>query len=339
MADKRERILYIIGNGFDRCHGLDTSTERFKEILRRQEIYNENDTAQEVFECYGVLWGDYESCLANIDLEAIEENQMIAPDYMSDHEYDRDGGIFNMEQYTESLYQAVQKSLEIMVDNANQMLAEIKPPLRNFLTIGDAVINFNYTSTLEELYNIPENIRVYHIHGFRKNGEKLLIGYNHGMSAEEYDNKYFDKDAIEKLQMQIRELESNETLTDNDRRDELIYWNSCYDELTSDRDYYVDKQREMVFQFYQSLKKEIQIDRLARLIKECGKIDEIIVMGHSMSDVDGDYMELIEQLVNPLEWRISQFENSPSQEDVREYSFAKKIQFYDLLKEFSSEII
>lgn len=95
----------------------------------------------------------------------------------------------------------------------------------------------------------------------------------------------------------------------------------------------------MVFQFYQSLKKEMQIDRLTRFIKECGKIDKIVVMGHSMSDVDGDYMELIEQLVNPLEWRISQFKNSPSQEDIREYSFAKKLHFYDLLKEFSSKTI
>ena len=114
MYGEEKGTLYVLGNGFDCCHNLNTSPERFLEILKTKDIYNETETAEIVFKRYNVLWGDYESCLADIDLELIADEQMIVPDYLSDHEYDRDSGIFNMEQYTESLHQAIQDSLETM---------------------------------------------------------------------------------------------------------------------------------------------------------------------------------------------------------------------------------
>ena len=327
--------LYVLGNGFDICHGLDTSPERFLEILKSKEIYNETETAKIVFARYNVLWSDYESCLADIDLEEIAEEQMIAPDYLSDHEYDRDGGIFNMEQYTESLSWAIQESLELMVDNANRALVYKRPALRNFLNPNDAVLSFNYTSTLEQLYFIPENVQVCHIHGFRDNGEHLLFGFRDGISEEEYYNKYFDKDVIEKMQKQIKDIQEDDTLTEDEKESESQYWHMCLDNLTGHRNFYIDTQREVVYQFYQSLKKEIQIDKIRKFLENCKGIERVVVMGHSMSSVDGDYMEVIEEILRPCEWRISQYKNNPSAAGVREYSFAKKVRFYDLYDDFS----
>lgn len=335
MERTKNGTLYILGNGFDSCHGLDTSPQRFLEILKTKGIYNETETADIVFERYNVLWGDYESCLANIDLELIAEEQMIAPDYLSDHEYDRDGGICNMEQYTESLRWAIQESLEIMVDNANRKLVHREPVLRRFLNSNDAVLSFNYTSTLEQLYDIPYGVPVCHIHGFREWGERLLLGFRDGISAEDYYNHFFDRDAIEKIQKQIKNIQEDNALSEEEKESELEYWYVCYDNLTGDRDYYIDTQREVIFQFYQSLKKEIQISRLIEFLKKCGKIQRVVVMGHSMSSVDGDYMEVIEKILCPWEWRISQYFNTPSEESIREYSFAKKVQFYDLYNDFS----
>lgn len=332
-----DKILYILGNGFDCCHGLDTGVDRFKEILQTQEIYNETESAEVIFEGYGVLWGDYEACLAEIDLNMIEENQMIAPDYMSDHEYDRDGGIYNMEQYTKSLHHAVQESLSIMVEKANDELNEKKAILKDFLNSGDAVLSFNYTSTLEQLYTIPANVSICHIHGYHEYGEELLLGYSVGMSTEEFNNRYFNKDELEMLQQKIEEVESDDTLTSKEKEEELLYWNTCYDNATSGRDYYIDSQREKIFGFYQSLKKEIQIDKLRAFLNSVGEINEIVVMGHSMSQVDSDYMKLIEEMINPSEWRISQFKGEPSTACISEYSFAKKAKFYNLYNEYSKD--
>ena len=43
--------------------------------------------------------------------------------------------------------------------------------------------------------------------------------------------------------------------------------------MTRDRDYYIDAQYEVVFGFYQSLKKEIQTERLKDFLGKCEKID------------------------------------------------------------------
>lgn len=335
MKGTGEGTLYILGNGFDCCHELDTSTERFLEILRTKDVYNETETAEMIFRRYNVLWGDYESCLADIDLELIAEENLIEPDYFSDHEYDRDGGIYNMEMYTESLRWAIKESLETMVDNANHKLKHSKPVLIEFLNSNDAVISFNYTSTLEQLYNIPNEVPVCHIHGFREKGEFLLFGFRDGISEEEYYNKFIDKSVIKQIQEKIQEIQEDDTMSEEDKEWDLQYWYRCYDEATGDSDFYIDMQRDAVFQFYQLLRKEIQIEKLKEFLGKCTGIKRIIVMGHSMSDVDSEYMELIEKVLCPVEWRISQYNNNPSLESISEYSFASKIRFYDLYMDFA----
>ena len=337
MKEDTKGTRYVLGNGFDRFHGLDTSPDTFLEILKNEDIYNETETAEIVFKRYNVLWGDYESCLADIDLEQIVDDQMIAPDYLSDHEYDRDSGIFNMEQYTESLRGAVQNSLKIMVDNANKELAVKTPLLIDFLKDNDAVLSFNYTSTLERLYDAPIGVPICHIHGFREYGEPLLLGYRNGITEEEYYNRVFDRETIEKVQNQIEEIQNDDLLSECEKEQELLYWYSVYDEVTRDRDYYIDTQYEVVYGFYQSLKKEVQIDQLRDFLKECGKIERVVVMGHSMSSVDSEYMEAIEETLIPTEWRISQYQDDPSWKSVKEYSFSGKISFYDLVNEFARE--
>ena len=330
MDTYKEGTLYILGNGFDTLHGLDTSVNQFVEILKTKDIYGETETADVVFERYNVLWGDYESCLADIDLDLIAEEEMMAPDYLSDYERDRNAGIYHMQQYTESLHFAIQESLEEMVDAANEELDTKEAKLKDFLEENDAVLSFNYTSTLEELYKIPKNIPICHIHGFRENGEKLLLGFREGMTLKEYNNKYFDEDKIKTIQEKMREIKDDDGLSEEEKREELDHWEEYYENLTANRDYYMDKQREEIFDFYLSLKKEIQVQKLKKFLERCKGIKRIVVMGHSMSEVDRDYMERIERKLQPQEWNISQHNGTPSREELREYSFFDKIKFLDL---------
>lgn len=286
--------LYIIGNGFDLFHGLPTRTSDFCDILSNQIIPGEFENAYEVFYNYGVDWGKFENSLSNIDPEVIEEGIVDYPDYLSDYESDREGVIFNTKEYLNSLSTAINNSLLQLAKTANVMLYKnkIHKKIRN-IKIGkdDYIVSFNYTSTLEALYCVDES-KIIHIHGNASKGEMLVFGYKDDINTKRY-NKLIN--------------------TDSD-----------------DRDYYIDEQRFSIVDFCRSWKKSIRLKELKVFLDKIGVIDEVFVLGHSMSDVDREYMELIEQIINPISWNISQYDNKPNIKDLQEYSFINKISFFTL---------
>lgn len=266
--------LFIIGNGFDRYHDLPTSTCDFCNILSSKNVDGDVENALEIFMNYGVDWGEYENSLSMLDLDEIEKQHLTMPDYMSDHEGDRDGTIFYMESYLSDLNSVIEESLSEMVENANDQLFVKEAKIKNVFKKNDAILSFNYTSTLEELYEI-EGIPILHIHGYLENNDELLFGYRDGKNAKEYRKNHFDP-------------------TDDSR------------------DYYVDAQREEIIGFYENWRKNIQLKELEKFLHKIQQIDQIYVMGHSMSYVDGEYMEMIDRILSPSRWHISQFDNSPS---------------------------
>lgn len=288
----KKNTLFIIGNGFDMFHGLPTHTSNFCEILSSKKVDGDIDNALEIFMNYGVDWGEYENSLSKMNLDEIEEQNLTMPDYLSDHESDRDGTIFNMESYLSDLSFVIEESLSEMVENANELLYDTEAKLNNMFMKNDAILSFNYTSTLEELYEI-EGIPILHIHGYFEDNDELLFGYREGKNADEYRKYHFDP-------------------------------------LDDSRDYYVDSQREKIVMFYENWRKNIQLDKLKEFLNNIHNIDQICVMGHSMSYVDGEYMELIEEILSPSKWYISQHNNYPGKEALGSYSFANRVVFYSL---------
>lgn len=179
--------LYIFGNGFDLHYGLKTKPIHFIEYLNKEFVYDEMANAYEVFSDYAVDWSEYEQSLSEIDLEEIECRNIQAPDYLSDNEYDRDGGILNMKMYCESLSSAVRSALVNMVQAAEIEIEEKSHnPKIDLFDDGDAILSFNYTSTVESLYNL-HSIKVFHIHGYYLNDEELIFGYANPNTT--YENK------------------------------------------------------------------------------------------------------------------------------------------------------
>lgn len=284
-------ILYIIGNGLDLHHGLRTAPQDFRNILKTKRIYNEWSNAYDILDSYCVNWSEYEESLSDLDLDEIECQNLIMPDYLSDHEYDRDGGITNIQMYLESLNDAIQSSLKDMVKIANidterrALLGECYP----LFNLEDRVLSFNYTSTLENMFDFARHIPICHIHGFYDTGESLIFGYN--QSKGNYGNKL----------------------------------NSTFE----DGDYYVDQQRELIYNFYQSWQKSIQIKCLNDFLSCCAGIDEVVVYGHAMGKVDAVYMEQIERVLNPRRWRISYHTDSDSVLfNAQQYPFKSKFNFF-----------
>lgn len=61
------------------------------------------------------------------------------------------------------------------------------------------------------------------------------------------------------------------------------------------------------FDRHHGLKTDVE-QNLKILLKNCGDIDTVRLMGHSMVEVDSEYMEMFEKELNPRVWYISQFE-------------------------------
>lgn len=283
--------LFIIGNGFDLHFGLKTGTADFEEFLRAQGIEGEMDNAFEILNAYGVDWSEYEQSLANMDLDAIELENLGFPDYMSDRESDRDGVIFQMQEYLDSISDAITSALEEMVDTANEALEDedIMAKQPKLFQSGDAVISFNYTSTVEMLFDIPDDIPILHIHGYRANQERLIFGY------KEMKGDYRTR------------LEPNE-----------------------DTDFYEDQQRQAIYEFYTGWQKKTDLKKLKRFLKNCQGFNQVVVLGHSMGEVDAKYMEVIEKALHPTEWMISYYCSPRSMKDtLKQYSFEQKCVLFE----------
>lgn len=319
--------LYIIGNGFDLFHGLKTGVNDFKKILMQKEIYNHSIDALDLFEDYGVEWGEYENSLSNIDLNIIEDLNLTFPDYFSDRESDRDGTIFNMEEHLNSLSKAVSESLKDMISEVNENLYTYQPLLNNLIQSGDGIINFNYTLTIEKLYKLPEEIDMLYIHGSYENNDELIFGYTSQTQLYNYEEKSFSKTSIQRIHQEIRELNGKDGLH---YQEKLASLEEEYNNLTADRDFYTDKQKELILEFYNSFRKKLKIKELKDFLDQMRNIDQVRVLGHSMSKTDLEYMELIETTLKPKIWFISQHDNNPSSYKLNKYSFRSKVRFFNL---------
>lgn len=286
-------ILYIIGNGFDSHFGLKTKTKDFINKLKKQNVWPYGfNSAKEMFSYYWVDWGEYEESLADIDLKSIEEDNITYPNYLSDHEYDREGCIFDMQTFLETMSKAKNNALIEMIEEANEKVLEIKNNRKSMVYFDetDKIVSFNYTSTLEELFNIPEELDILHIHGYYKNNKnKLIFGYKN--SKNHYEERiYADKE---------------------------------------DSDFYVESQKESILEFYRSLQKQLQKDELNKYLDNCKEIKKIIVLGHSFSDVDIEYMEIIQKRINCPKWLISYHSNYfEMKKKIKKLSFNHKCKLF-----------
>lgn len=193
--------------------------------------------------------------------------------------------------YLDSIQEAIQSALKEMVEAANDDLKNVEIPrkIRQMFHSGDAILSFNYTSTIEELFDLPDDIEILHIHGFYQDNDPLIFGY--GKAKGRYRAK-----------------------------------------LVPDEDsgYYVDQQREAVFDFYQALKKDYKMAELNHFLRSCRGIDRVVVYGHSMGEVDAQYMERIEHVLAPSSWKVSYHgEINSVRCNVKTYSFWNKTTFFE----------
>ena len=174
MASK----LYIIGNGFDMHHGIKSGYSNYRKWLEE----NDSDLYERLREYYDVdddeWWWQFEQSLGYPDMSDYIEQTAFEnePDYGSDDFRDRDyhAGQFQAEDEIGGLVQEIRDSFTEWVASLSLPLSDKKISLDK----EDAYfINFNYTDTLQSVYNVSDE-NILSIHGNVTKGTDLVLGHN-----------------------------------------------------------------------------------------------------------------------------------------------------------------
>lgn len=320
------KSLFIIGNGFDIAHGLNTRYSDFMNYLiqyetppqeflpgwifadsmsqddkKRHALYDKITKYIPVDE----LWMCFEDALGNIDIEQIKEDNSC---YMlgygdknwrdsANHDYQY---MINEElSFTYSITEWFRK----WIATINTSVLP-KQNIVQMIGTHDIFLNFNYTDTLDRAYGIDE-YRIRYIHGKANRGDQLILGHHDKsyftksidisrMNDEEYE-EYFDY----MLSVDVRETEANEYIEE--------YFMRTYKDTKNIIDANYD--------FFGNLQDVLVVN----------------VLGHSLSHIDMDYFAVIRNCVrvNCL-WNISCY--SPT-DYIRAKSFVQKlnIQHYNFI--------
>lgn len=227
--------LYLIGNGFDLHHGISSGYPNFKDWLENNNyvLYNR------LFQTYDLLgydlWGNLEANMAKISVEAILNSDFAAPFLMlisNPNEADYNGLSIDLGTVASEIYsfKDIYMNLQFEFENWIDSLSPASPDRKVYIDVKNSFfINFNYTETLEIMYNVPRD-KVYHIHGNACANENLIFGHNQTTSnildQWNFDNYgEDDQDALhcaaEKLQYFYKDVESI-------IRKNLKLWNGFY---------------------------------------------------------------------------------------------------------------
>ena len=168
--------LVIIGNGFDVAHGIKSEYKDFKEYYN---IHHKKEGVDKLFKLNG-NWSNIEWALTNYDVIRILDSKRYQYDWILDE---------------------LLRLFNLWVD---LIRLNVKPLNEQYELYKESwILTFNYTETIESVYNIPSS-QIYHIHGSRLDNKKQYL-FGSGIERditdlEEYSYETEDRyEAIEEI--------------------------------------------------------------------------------------------------------------------------------------------
>lgn len=273
--------LFIIGNGFDIAHNLQTSYINFRDYLIEEE-WEFLDLFEEMYGCHldmdrrlaeRYLWKDFENNLSSFDGDNIIDSATSI-------ELGLDGGDFYIEDTLDSYWESIYKYIYKLGDYLKLWIKSIDI---NCCTQTDLIckndddlfLSFNYTSLLEEIYEIQEE-QILHIHGsVSETYEDLIIG--HGNS--DIINNYREQARSAKNQFDEKQSSICNALA--------AYCESILKEVKSNI-------------FFNS-----------GFFQRLNEVNQVLVIGHSIGNVDLPYFKEIREKTNENTiWKIYFYDDS-----------------------------
>ncbi len=273
-----KKILYVIGNGFDLHHGIRSRYSHFKEYLH--EVDRELHDALVKYFPNDDEWSDFEATLAYLDTdEMVDHASMYLMSYAAEDW--RDSANHDYQYELGKIIDLVTIKLK---DRFTDWVLQIEVPndageYKLEWPDGTKYLNFNYTASLEKMYGIPEQDILYiHRKGINKDSN-LILG--HGRDPKG-----------------LQSLNTGANLEDQDVR--ITEGNDLLD------DYFAHN--------YKPTKKIIKENK--QFFKSLEDIDEVHVLGHSVSPVDIGYFKEIKKNIQSkkVKWKVSFFKNKERDE-------------------------
>lgn len=268
------KTLYILGNGFDIYHGLKTRYTDFHQFV--SDNYPELETTLENYFNFQVddnyLWKSFESDLCEFNYKSFfDEINHVDVLVESFERSDCFGLEDDIAQQGEELVKDMRDAFLSWIESVEypeKVMLESK--LIRFQP-SSLFINFNYTDTLEELYQIPN--------------DDILYLHN---NANDYSGELIFGHAAKK-----------EKVPKEDELDE---------EGNSNRTMFTDAEDAARFPFYAFQKNTDDIINVnIHYFENLGEIDKVVVLGHSLGEVDWPYFRKIESYGHHLTWQISYY--------------------------------
>lgn len=269
--------LYIIGNGFDIHHGIESRYSDFKKYLETNDIES-FDCITEYMSTIEENWSNFEEALAEVDFDLIQDScasflvSYGAEDWSDSNHHD-------YEHELDTIVTNLRDSFKDWVQNLN---VTICPELYLNLDVNSHYLNFNYTPTLTKLYNIsPTNIL--HIHGTKDSPV-----YGHGTEP---------KESYLAARGEIKSKDDLCLREDDENDDPRVLGGSGII-----KDYFSKTYKPC---------KEIISSHIS-FFEKLKYISRICVLGHSLSEIDKPYFEEVVKWIKPsvTKWEISCYTKS-----------------------------
>ena len=251
--------LYIIGNGFDIAHDIKCKYCDFRDYLGDNHS-NYYESISHGYAGSNYLWKDFENELPSCATHIEEWGLEMGFSMREEIDYDPMDDM----------------GIGLWLDNQYKFLNELPKYLRFWVqSIGinkkpkfkiekDALfLTFNYTATLEKIYSI-ERDNINHIHGFVENkNELLIIGHcDQDTISEALNKKLNAEEQFEDCAISTFDRVAQYCETTLKRTDYIIEANSYF-------------------------------------FNHLSHIDEIVIIGHSLNEVDMPYFRKVLQSVSP----------------------------------------
>ncbi|MFV0419160.1 MAG: bacteriophage abortive infection AbiH family protein [Dysgonomonas sp.] len=262
--------LFIIGNGFDVYHGIESRYSHFADYVEEHnsDLY---DCVSEFLGHPEDFWKDFETNLQHLDEDNLTD---YARAYLMDYGADdwSDSGHHDY-QYE------IEQKIDLLTDEMTKMfiawvnqidISKASPDLRGILKENALYLTFNYTQTLERVYKIDKK-KVFHIHG-EVGDDSYIYGHDYIKPKE-------------------KEVDIS-SLSDEERE-------AYYDEKSSD-DVRVTEGEQIINGYYQKNYKPVSdiIKSNKDYFDSLKDVTRIHILGFSMGDIDLPY---IEEIYNTLE--------------------------------------
>lgn len=267
-----KKTLYIIGNGFDIYHGISSRYSDFKNYL-----YLTDRPLHDLIEEFipaDEYWSDLEAALADIDIDHVVENasQLLVS--------------YGADDWSDSYHHAYQYETRRIIEGLSitlksrfgKWIRQLEIPNLDDLPVPQLrlqsvaqYLTFNYTSTLTDLYQIPSS-RILHIHGEAKKEQELILGHAWNPIEIPLSNEVSDSES-----MDTRVMEGNEIING--------YFGATFKDS----------------------KKIISENRM--FFGWLTEVSKIVVLGHSLSQVDEIYFKEIAANIdiNKVSWAVTYY--------------------------------